>query len=1208
MLNTSEADFFALQRLILIDAYRKGALTELKLDGHTSITGANGAGKTSLLRLIPLFYGESPNKLVQGGGVNQSFVQHYLPHTTSFIVFEYSRRGKLCMVVLHASRSGESVYYRFIDQPFALERFRDEFGDLVIGPDLNRHIRKRGEYCSEQITAISDYRAIIQNAVSGNRDHRTLAANFSFVGTGSRLSHVEKIVTGMFSRVTHFRDIKRMIVSCIVDDKTSIRLESSKSTMKDWVREYRAYVTVMDQAGRMRDFQESQMLHEEAARRLQAVHTDFARLQQFHETAIKQGNARGEEIHGEMQLLENTTNTRLREISSQLGEAEGLVKSLNGTLQALDRHQRAYEKEDLPALARLVDALPQLAEDLDAKDKRGKALLGESQDLANGYAELRNQRTETFHAIEREKNAHKEPIRIRGKEEDAQARLDAEEAWQNISAEFERQEEALNSSKEVIVEQVGGLKQAVEHPQPSPQFVEAKENARIEIDAAVEVAATALQVFGAAKASQQKEVEAFQTVDSQIQNIREREKQDQSDREHLLSLRDAAPGTLLHFLREFRPDWTRDIARVVPEELLLRTDLTPTLVSEDARSLYGIGLDLAVLDVPRVGDEEALRQRIEEADRAIERHQRDAKAKEKQLAAQSERVRQAKTAAEDKQRLHIQADNTVRSCRTACEAAERALAEDIRQAGVRARQKLQEVQLSLEKHKKDLAALKSTRNARKQVHESDLKKRLVAIDAQVQTEIGEIDQIIATAKSSCDQDIGALNQEMDSALKVRGVDTASLEKLRKEKEEAQEKLRCARSNEAKVGDWRRWLVSEWATRSGKEAELETAVGNVHALLDQQSNALKAREVKHGELDKELGQVNREKAKVEKLYGFVVRRREKLTCWPADPIGSMAKPQRDQDALEADMDRLLRDIHTEEARALEALAPIKRVFFESPGTTPYQFYDKKRLDFGPAQESASPFLWLAPLREWFDAEHENARRLLLSQCRNFASGIHEFHDRLDGFKRKVSIFSKDLQDNMAASTRFRFISSVAVRITTSFDSLDGWDKIRRLDEEYSVWAGKDANDLPGSTFADAVDQVSDWLQGRHTLDVKLEDLLGLEIDIEEVGQPRKTVRDEGQLRDASSNGLSYLILCVVFVGLINKIRAGQPVQLVWALDELRDLDLDNVRVLLDMLADNHIHLVSAFPDPEPEILALLKNRYAIQEGRRLATFREEVAHV
>lgn len=1200
----ADIGYFSLRRLILIDAYRKGALTELKLDGHTSLTGANGVGKTSLLRLIPLFYGESPNKLVQGGGVNQSFVQYYLPHTTSFIVFEYSRRSKVCMVVLHASRSGESVYYRFIDQPFALERFRDEFGNLVIGPDLYRHIQKRGEFCSEQITALSDYRAIIQNAVSGNRDHRTLAASFSFVGPGSRLSHVEKIVTGMFSRVTNFRDIKRMIVSCIVDDKTSIRLESSKTTMKDWVREYRAYAVVMEQAGRMQDFQAAQMRHEAAARQLQLVHTDFARLQQVQETEIEQAKTRAGKIQNEMQHLEEQTNAQLREISSQLGVAEGQVKSLKGTLQELERQYRAYEKEDLPGLARLVDALPQLADDLETKDKREKALLGESRDLANRYAELRNLRIEAFHTLEREKNALKDPIQIRGKKEEAQARQSADETWQAIAAEFERQEEAISNAKDGLVEQLGGLKHAAEHPQASPQVAAARDQARSERDAALE-AASALSVFQNAKDAHQAEMDTFHAIDTQIQDYREREKKDQVARAHLLSLRDAAPGTLLHFLRENRPEWTKNIARVVPEELLLRTDLTPTLVSEDALSLYGIGLDLAALDVPRAADEEVLRQKIDEVDRAIEWHQRDAKAKEKELEGQSERVRQAKAIADDKQRLHIQAENTARSCQSAFEAAERALAEDIRQAGIRARQLLQEVQQSVEKNKQTLNALKSTRNVRKQSHENELKKRLAAIEAQVQAEIGEIDQDIASAKSSCDQEIGALNQELDSALKARGVDTASLKKLQKEKSEAQEKLQKARANEAKVGDWRRWLKSEWETRSEKEAELTLAEASVQQLLEQESKARKARETKHGELDKALGQVNLEKAKLEKLNGFVVRRREKLTRWPADPIGPLAKPLRDKDALEADMDRLLLDIQNEEARAREALSPIKRVFFESLGTTPYQFYDKKRLELGP---DASPFLWLAPLQEWFDAEHENARRLLLSQCRNFASGIHEFHDRLDGFKRKVGIFSKDLQENMAASTRFRFISSVAVRITTSFDRLDGWDKIRQLDEEYSVWAGKDTNDLPGPAFADSVDQISDWLQGRHTLDVKLEDLIGLEIDIEEVGQPRKTVKDEGQLRDASSNGLSYLILCVVFVGLINKIRAGQPVQLVLALDELRDLDLDNVRVLLDMLADNQIHLVSAFPDPEPEILALLKNRYAIQEGRRLATFQPEVANV
>lgn len=300
-----------------------------------------------------------------------------------------------------------------------------------------------------------------------------------------------------------------------------------------------------------------------------------------------------------MQLLEDQTNAKLREIGSKLGVAEGQVRSLRGTLQGLEKQYRAYEKEDLPGLARLVDALPQLADDLETKDKREKALLGESQDLANRYAELRNLRIEAFHTLEREKNALKEPIRVRGRDEETQARQAAEEAWQAIVAEFDLQENAIINAKELLVEQLGGLKQAAEYPQASPQVAATKDQARTERDTAAEAAATALSAYEEAKTAHQAETEAFRAIDDQIQDLREREKKDQAVREHLLSLRDAAPGTLLHFLRENRPDWTRDIARVVPEELLLRTDLTPTLVSEEALSLYGVGLDLAALDVPR---------------------------------------------------------------------------------------------------------------------------------------------------------------------------------------------------------------------------------------------------------------------------------------------------------------------------------------------------------------------------------------------------------------------------------------------------------------------------------------------------------------------------------------------------------------------------------------------------------------------------------
>lgn len=1194
---------FCLRRLILIDAYRQGALTELKLDGHTSITGANGIGKTSLLRLIPLFYGESPNRLVRGGGAGQSFVSYYLPHTTSFIAFEYSRYGKICMVVMHASSSGESVHYRFIDQPFDLTRFQDAEGNLINGSDLNRHIKKRGEFCSEQITALIDYRAIIQNSASTNRDHRRLAASFAFVGAGSRLSHVEKIVTGMFSRVTSFRDIKSIIVSCIADGKTSIRLESSNSMLKSWVREYRAYTSVMAQADQMRDFQTTEIRHNEAARQLQVVHIGFTGLQLTQERALAQARQSIERIQNERHKAEEVNQKQINELSHQLGEANGNAGVIVSELQALHDQRVRYDQEGLHDFAKLVDTLPQLTEAMVAAESREKALLGLESDLGNSYAELRTRRTEAFHELERGKNTLKEPIRTRGKESEASVRLAGVSSWQVIESDLERQHEVLVAGLEALSERVGGLKQAVANPQPSDELVKKLETARDVLDTANKQSAKMLQLHEQAKRDWKDEIAALQSLDKQIQAVREQEQQKQIELGRLISMRDAAPGTLLNFLREFKPDWTQNIARVIPESFLLRKDLAPTLVNTEALSLYGIGLDLAVLDTPGVGEEAALQHLIDEAGFTIDRHQVEVKAKEVQRDQQSERGHKAKTTADESYRSHIQTENELKSCRTTYESCQRALNEDRRQATRRAEQQLQEVMSALTQSKNELEQFKSSRKVRKNQHEAELNRQLTTIDAQIQAELTQIDQVILAAKSSCDHDIGVLNQELRSALKERGVDTDSLDKLKQEKSKVKEQLLKARGSEARVGDWRRWMEVESTLRPELEKSLSLLQAKSKHIAEELTLGKKHHETQMGELNKDLNNKRLEMSNLEKLHGYVLKRLEKLSKWPVASLETyqaeiMAKPSTEQDVLEMEMDRLLKEIQIEESKGRALLASIKQVFFCAPGTTPYQYYESKRLNLGPDQDSASPFIWIEPMRSWFEAENDNSRRLLLSQSRNFASGIHEFHDNLNRFKRQVGIFSKDLHDNMAASTRFRFINSVTVRITTTFDSLDGWEKIRQLDDAYGIWVGSDTGSLPGSDFADAVDEVSDWLQGRHSLDVKLEDLIGLEIDIEEAGQSRKTVRDEGQLRDASSNGLSYLILCVVFVGLINKIRAGQPIQLVWALDELRDLDINNVQTLLTMLTDNHIHLVSAFPDADSDISALMKNCYIIQEGRRL----------
>lgn len=105
LLQASSADY-RLLRLVLIDSYSPGRVVEFPVDGGAVLTGRNGRGKTTLLQLVPIFYGENPARIVGTETNRLDFNGYYLPCLTSYIVFEYLRRDVTCLVVLHASQNG----------------------------------------------------------------------------------------------------------------------------------------------------------------------------------------------------------------------------------------------------------------------------------------------------------------------------------------------------------------------------------------------------------------------------------------------------------------------------------------------------------------------------------------------------------------------------------------------------------------------------------------------------------------------------------------------------------------------------------------------------------------------------------------------------------------------------------------------------------------------------------------------------------------------------------------------------------------------------------------------------------------------------------------------------------------------------------------------------------------------------------------------
>ncbi|MDC2888116.1 ATP-binding protein [Psychrosphaera sp. G1-22] len=171
----------SLNRIILINTHMSG-IVELKLNGHTNICGTNASGKTTLQRLIPVFYGEYPSRVVPA--TRDSFERWYLPTEQSFIIYEYIRsEDETCQMVL--SSSGSGVDYRLVSKAFDIEDYAapsltDE-RHILTAKELSRNLKRDGVICS-RILNTKEFKAIIQNdraVLSSNRDLLGFARLFS---------------------------------------------------------------------------------------------------------------------------------------------------------------------------------------------------------------------------------------------------------------------------------------------------------------------------------------------------------------------------------------------------------------------------------------------------------------------------------------------------------------------------------------------------------------------------------------------------------------------------------------------------------------------------------------------------------------------------------------------------------------------------------------------------------------------------------------------------------------------------------------------------------------------------------------------------------------------------------------------------------------------------------------------------------------------
>lgn len=222
-------------------------IVELDTRGAVMALGANGVGKTSFLRMIPLFYGAQPSRILRGSG-HESMMRHMLPSASSCVVFEYEREsvGDLRCTVVHCHPDEDAPQFHIIKGCFEESYFTRQDGDgwvFLDRSDFKSHIEAMGVEVSPAMS-LSQYRCVILGDKAATKDmvrFRRMAVEHSLApGTLRGLEHV---AAAMGPETLSFGSLQEIVIGRIgarlgAEGKTVRELKKPAKDVISWLAHY----------------------------------------------------------------------------------------------------------------------------------------------------------------------------------------------------------------------------------------------------------------------------------------------------------------------------------------------------------------------------------------------------------------------------------------------------------------------------------------------------------------------------------------------------------------------------------------------------------------------------------------------------------------------------------------------------------------------------------------------------------------------------------------------------------------------------------------------------------------------------------------------------------------------------------------------------------------------------------------------------------
>lgn len=1213
---------YQLRRMVLVNAgtnmhVPSGRITAIDPRGGAAVLGDNGVGKTTTLRILPLFFGHLPSQIVATGQGQEPMVRFVLPTDASAVAFEYQRgsdsEDDIRLVVIRRRHDDPDVpVYRLYRCRFRKELFVDD-GRFLDDDETQLKATALGIQTTSKLST-SEYRAVILRTPATSKEKERLrrySLEWSF--GPKQLDNLDRLVAAMVKKHINFTDIVQVAVGLVQQDlghgseRAKLTFKQGKGPIERWLKNRDACADAFKLAPRIAELEGDLKEHRAAEARFRARRADVAAVRtaratertELSKTIEVMVTARAQTV--EALALERPT---LAQAASHAGTAASTAKSdydEQATQASYFENQRAAHWEtqvqDLPSLRlnkRTIDQQVAAAQSAYAEATAKYA------DLAH---EVRTKTTERSLSLEQEKQPHRD--RLTRTLEQISAAEEASRKEAGVLQAERRQQ--LDETLEPLVEQRGTWELRKASPAASEAAQKEAEQANDRLSAHLEAKGKADQEHSRAEAAVLAARQAFSNQEQAIRDAKAECVSATASLEGARLLLTPNPGTLLAALRGHGDDaWKRTLAKVINPALLERDDLDPTTVEDAAQTIYGWQLSTGVIASPDWVDD-ALAKKVVDAAEA-----REGAAQAHLLSLQDALTGKGRALKEAEQTMGIaQAGLGVLGGQT------ETLKTNLATARLRVQtEKREAVTLAaseLARLKDDIDAIKlQQRNLQTQFADElgGIKKANEIQRAEgkrLQEEaIAAINASIARLGTELKATLESFAAQLAEHLTSAGVDVKRLEALKSEAARITQEVVDREEKEPMVNRWRAWVAAGGSSR----------VQTLKQTAQQAQEASRQRAAELAEFDAKAQTATTE-------YDSALSAKNKRLAEVDDELEVLTGLDDEFDDYQATGQSVI-DTKTT-AKELRGLVRADQAMLDKVETSIKQRFSTLRQALTGKDNAVRELVEASLERVSEGSNISRAAELCISYkfigpqiandvnitLKTLLANIGAFQKAIQSFEKEVGAFNRRLQEGLTGVRCFERIKDLRLDIITNFENLGFYKKLARMDDivrQHANEFGKDyTRELPPDETARALGDFVSVLSADGSVEVNLSSHITLNGGVTDNGQ-RKEFKRASELENISSEGLTSLILITLMTALLNTIRGAEPVHVPWVTDEVGKFDPKNFLALMRMLQDNRIDVVTASPELGPAQQAMFSQRYLFEDRGRIREYSPLPAHV